>query len=81
MSTNDVTVVLAHGAWADGSSWAKVIEGLKAQGIPSIAAALPLTHPSGRSRGDRPGHRASLGRRGGRGPRLCRRRRRRGELG
>src|SRR6516164_10204003 len=43
MSTNDVTVVLAHGAWADGSSWAKVIEGLKAQGIPSIAAALPLT--------------------------------------
>ena len=43
MSTNDFTVVLAHGAWADGSSWAKVIEGLKAQGIPSIAAALPLT--------------------------------------
>ena len=43
MSTNDVTVVLAHGAWADGSSWAKVIEGLKWQGIRSIAAALPLT--------------------------------------
>jgi hypothetical protein len=25
MSSNDVSVVLAHGAWADGSSWSKVI--------------------------------------------------------
>jgi hypothetical protein len=26
----DVNVVLAHGAWADGSSWGKVIGPLKA---------------------------------------------------
>ena len=25
MSANDTSVVLVHGAWADGSSWAKVI--------------------------------------------------------
>ncbi len=25
MSRENVTVVLVHGAWADGSSWAKVI--------------------------------------------------------
>jgi len=25
----DVSVVLAHGAWADGSSWARVITALK----------------------------------------------------
>ena len=43
MSTKDVTVVLAHGAWADGLSWAKVIDGLRALGITSISAALPLT--------------------------------------
>ncbi len=43
MSLTDVTVVLAHGAWADGSSWAKVIDGLRGQGVRSIAAPLPLT--------------------------------------
>jgi pimeloyl-ACP methyl ester carboxylesterase len=37
------TVVLAHGAWADGSSWHKVIAGLATQGIKAIAAPLPLT--------------------------------------
>ena len=31
MAMNDVTVVLAHGAWADGSSWAKVIAPLAAE--------------------------------------------------
>ncbi|WP_413993709.1 alpha/beta hydrolase [Labrys okinawensis] len=41
--SNEVTVVFAHGAWADGLSWAKVIEGLKAQGVTSISAAIPLT--------------------------------------
>jgi pimeloyl-ACP methyl ester carboxylesterase len=40
---NDVTVVLAHGAWADGSSWEKVIRGLRAEGVKSVAAPLPLT--------------------------------------
>jgi hypothetical protein len=36
-------VVLAHGAWADGSSWAKVITGLNAKGVKAWAAPLPLT--------------------------------------
>ena len=39
----DVNVVLAHGAWADGSSWAKVIGPLAAQGVKVLAAPLPLT--------------------------------------
>jgi pimeloyl-ACP methyl ester carboxylesterase len=43
MSTNDVTVVLAHGAWADGSSWAKVIAGLRSAGVKSVAVPVPLT--------------------------------------
>lgn len=43
MPVNDVTVVLAHGAWADGSSWAKVIAALAATGIKTVAAPLPLT--------------------------------------
>jgi pimeloyl-ACP methyl ester carboxylesterase len=40
---SDATVVLAHGAWADGSSWAKVIAALAADGIEVVAAPLPLT--------------------------------------
>jgi pimeloyl-ACP methyl ester carboxylesterase len=43
MPKADVTVVLAHGAWADGSSWARVIAALKAEGIRAQAAPLPLT--------------------------------------
>lgn len=43
MSIKDVSVVLAHGAWADGSSWAQVIRALDAEGITAIAAPLPLT--------------------------------------
>ena len=39
----NVNVVLAHGAWADGSSWAKVIGPLVAEGVKVIAAPLPLT--------------------------------------
>ncbi|HLX98643.1 MAG TPA: alpha/beta hydrolase [Roseiarcus sp.] len=39
----NANVVLAHGAWADGSSWAKVIAGLSAQGVKAWAAPLPLT--------------------------------------
>jgi len=42
-SNNDLTVVLAHGAWADGSSWDKVVRGLRAAGVNSVAAPLPLT--------------------------------------
>ena len=43
MSSNDVSVVLVHGAWADGSSWAKIIGPLAADGIKAVAAPLPLT--------------------------------------
>ena len=39
----NVNVVLAHGAWADGSNWAKVIGPLAAEGIRVFAAPLPLT--------------------------------------
>jgi hypothetical protein len=40
---DNVNVVLTHGAWADGSSWAKVIGPLAAGGIGVLAAPLPLT--------------------------------------
>jgi pimeloyl-ACP methyl ester carboxylesterase len=43
MPSSDVSVVLAHGAWADGSSWSKVIVSLKAKGVKAWAAPLPLT--------------------------------------
>src|ERR1700753_1684744 len=43
MATKEVSVVLAHGAWADGSSWARVIAGLTAAGGEASAAPLPLT--------------------------------------
>ena len=43
MSGNHASVVLAHGAWADGSSWSKVIVALQAKGVTTIAAPLPLT--------------------------------------
>jgi pimeloyl-ACP methyl ester carboxylesterase len=43
MSSNDTTVVLVHGAWADGSSWAKVIAPLAAGAVKTVAAPLPLT--------------------------------------
>ena len=43
MAFNELTVVLVHGAWADGSSWTKVISALRAQGIHTLAAPLPLT--------------------------------------
>src|SRR3954467_14886599 len=37
-----LTVVLVHGAFADGSSWSGVIERLQAQGVAVIAPANPL---------------------------------------
>ena len=43
MSPKDASVVLVHGAWADGSSWAKIIGKLAAGGIKVVAAPLPLT--------------------------------------
>ncbi len=43
MSSQKVSVVLAHGAWADGTSWAKIIAPLAARGVQVLAAPLPLT--------------------------------------
>jgi pimeloyl-ACP methyl ester carboxylesterase len=43
MAVKDVSVVLAHGAWADGSSWAAVIAALKKESVEVLAAPLPLT--------------------------------------
>jgi pimeloyl-ACP methyl ester carboxylesterase len=43
MSSKNVSVVLVHGAWADGSSWAKVIRPLVAEGTKVLAAPIPLT--------------------------------------
>lgn len=37
------TVVLVHGAWADGSSWSKVIPLLQAKGIRVLGVQNPLT--------------------------------------
>jgi pimeloyl-ACP methyl ester carboxylesterase len=36
-------IVLVHGAWADGSSWSKVISILQKQGFNAAGAQLPLT--------------------------------------
>lgn len=43
MTNGKANVVLAHGAWADGSSWNEVIAPLQSQEISVIAAPLPLT--------------------------------------
>ena len=43
MPPNPANVVLVHGGWADGSSWAKVIQPLVADGVRVLAAPLPLT--------------------------------------
>jgi pimeloyl-ACP methyl ester carboxylesterase len=37
------TIVLVHGAWADGSSWADVIGRLQSAGHKVMAAPIPLT--------------------------------------
>jgi pimeloyl-ACP methyl ester carboxylesterase len=37
------TFVLVHGAWADGTSWHKVIDALEAGGAKAMAAPIPLT--------------------------------------
>lgn len=43
MTQDAVTVVLAHGAWADGSSWSKVIQALYLERIKAVTVPLPLT--------------------------------------
>jgi pimeloyl-ACP methyl ester carboxylesterase len=37
------TIVLVHGAWADGSSWVEVIKPLQSKGLKVLAAPIPLT--------------------------------------
>ena len=39
----NATVILAHGAWADGSIWREIVGPLEDQGLHAIAAPLPLT--------------------------------------
>ena len=39
----DVSVVMVHGAWADGSSWSKVIDLVSAAGVRAVTVPLPLT--------------------------------------
>jgi pimeloyl-ACP methyl ester carboxylesterase len=41
--SKDATIVLVHGAWADGSSWKPVIRELQKLGFNVIAAPIPLT--------------------------------------
>ena len=43
MAQKVATVALVHGAWADGSSWSKVITALHTKGIKAVTAPLPLT--------------------------------------
>jgi len=43
MTTQKGTVVLVHGAWADGSCWRNVILPLQRLGLNVICAPLPLT--------------------------------------
>lgn len=39
----NATVVVIHGAWADGSSWEPVIRRLQNEGLKVVAAPVPLT--------------------------------------
>lgn len=43
MTAKNLTVVVVHGAWADGSSWEPVIRRLEKHGLRVIAAPIPLT--------------------------------------
>lgn len=39
----NATIVVVHGAWADGSSWEPVIRMLQNEGLHVVAAPIPLT--------------------------------------
>jgi pimeloyl-ACP methyl ester carboxylesterase len=41
--TNITNVLLVHGAWVDGSSWAKVIPALERKGLNVVSVQIPLT--------------------------------------
>ena len=50
MTRKHVSVALAQGAWADGSSWTRVITALKAEAVKVFAAPLaPYSATDGRS--------------------------------
>src|SRR5262245_46244005 len=40
---SSASVVLVHGAWADGSSWGRVIKPLQSRGLKVLAVSIPLT--------------------------------------
>jgi pimeloyl-ACP methyl ester carboxylesterase len=42
-SFKNASVVVVHGAWADGSSWEAVIRRVQEHGLKAIAAPIPLT--------------------------------------
>ena len=73
MPSRNASVVLVHGAWADGSSWAKIIAPLTAERRQGGRRAFAADVVPRRRRGARPNARA--GERAGRtgGPCLCRR--------
>jgi pimeloyl-ACP methyl ester carboxylesterase len=41
--SKNATVILVHGAWADGSSWSQVVLPLQHQSLKVICAPIPLT--------------------------------------
>jgi len=43
LKENNVTAVLVHAAWADGSSWNKVTGELRRQDFKVVAAHIPMT--------------------------------------
>jgi pimeloyl-ACP methyl ester carboxylesterase len=43
MAEPTATIVLVHGAWADGSSWNRVVQLLQAKNYSVVAVQLPLT--------------------------------------
>ena len=61
MAINNATAVLVHGAWADGSSWAKVIIALAASGVKAVARPPAADIVPRRRRGARPNARAGRG--------------------
>ncbi len=43
MDNAKASVVLVHGAWADGSSWNEIVAPLQSKGLNVLAAPIPLT--------------------------------------
>jgi pimeloyl-ACP methyl ester carboxylesterase len=39
----NATVILVHGAWADGSSWSRIVKPLHEAGLGVVCAPIPLT--------------------------------------